>query len=731
MVPFFLICAALAAPQAPDSATFRDAATAALYTRARVRHVRQDSLVRNYRAVVQTRLTATAGRSRFARQITLVQHESVAEIAWEEPNDLRVKVLGARAVAPVVRIVQGFGGKVEAGAEAELRDALVMDRPWFIPRALGDSVRLMGVPEHAALHPLADGALEYYRFAVTDSVQLLVPGRSVRAFKMRVEPKRIGPSLIAGDMWIDAESADVVRFSMTFLGDYVWEAPRGETAGDSARALKDNAQARRFLSVEAMVEYALVDRQYWMPYRQLMAITAEVPWFVNVAVPATAVTTFSDYRVNVDEPIAFVVPEEALESGETRRRLRARPGESGLLSEDTVFTRRERQEAGYFRAGLWSTGRWELEVPAADSLRAYPWAANLQTLEDPREQRRLREMFVELSTLREDLPFEWTGRRRLGLAWEAAADVVRFNRVQGPSLGVGFELHPGPRFTTVLASGRFGFGDLRPTATLTWRRDGPVGRFDVAGYHTVREAEPWTRGLGLGNSVNALFVAHDDADYFRVSGGAVSHTWNYGVLANVEARLAYEHHASMDAITGSAIADLWGEGAFPPNPAVTDGWFVRGVLRRGGWIGPLQVTPGSEVLAGEGLLAGRAWIAASLPFTVLGRGGRLTVRSGALRGDSMPQLEFRLGGPETVRGYVYGVRRGREIWAAQLDLALTRSRLLAPVAFVDVGDTFTSDPMVGAGVGLSVLNGLIRFNLSKGLRPVSEVRFDLLFRAPR
>lgn len=731
MVPILLISVVLAAPQASDSTTFRDAATAELYARARVRHVRQDSLVRDYRARVQTRLTATAGRSRFARQTTLIRHESVAEIAWREPNDLKVKVVAARAAAPVVRIVQGLGGNIEAGAEDELRDALVMDRPWFIPRALGDSIRLMGVPEHAALHPLGDDAVEYYRFAVTDSVQLLVPGRSVRAFKMRVEPKRIGPSLIAGDMWIDAESADVVRFSMTFLGDYVWDAPRSATAEDSARARKENAEARRFLSVEAMVEYALVDRQYWMPYRQLLAITAEVPWFVNVAVPATAVTTFSDYRVNVGEPITFVVPEDDLEPGGARRRLRAASHGGGGLSEDTVFTRRERQEAGYFRAGLWSTGRWELEVPPGDSLRVYAWDAALQTHDDPVEERRLREAFAELSTLREDLPFQWTGRRRFGLAWETAAEIVRFNRVQGPSLGVGLELHPGPRFTTLLASGRFGFGDLRPTASVTWRRDGPVGRFDVSGFHSIREAEPWTRGLGIGNSLNALFVAHDDADYLRVSGGSLGYTWNYGVLGNVEARVAYEHHAGVDAIGGSAIADLWGDGLFPPNPDVREGWYVRGTLRRDSRLGPLRLTPGSEILAGGGLLASRAWVTGTIPFAVLGRAGTLGVLSGVLGGDSVPQLEFRLGGPQTVRGYSYGTRRGRQVWAVQLDMALTRSRLLAPVAFVDVGDTFESDPMVGAGVGLSVLNGLVRFNLAKGLSPVSEVRFDLLFRAPR
>ena len=41
---------------------------AEMHARARVRHIRQDSLVRDYQAMVRTRLDATAGRGRFARR---------------------------------------------------------------------------------------------------------------------------------------------------------------------------------------------------------------------------------------------------------------------------------------------------------------------------------------------------------------------------------------------------------------------------------------------------------------------------------------------------------------------------------------------------------------------------------------------------------------------------------------------------------------------------------------
>lgn len=728
-----LLALLLAVQQAQQSdSTFRDPATAELYARAQVRHIRQDALVRDYRATVRTRLEASAGRSRFARQTALLAHESVAEISWQRPNDLRVQVLGARAVAPVIRIIQGLGGDVEDDVERDLRRQMVMDRPWFIPRALGDSIRLMGVPEHAALHPLADGAWAFYRFAITDSVRIAIPDRTVRAYKMRVEPKQAGPALVAGDMWVDAETADVVRFAMVFLGDFLWETPAGETAADSAKAMKENETAKKFLSVEAMVEYALVDRAYWMPYRQLLAITAEVPWFVNLSIPATAVTTFSDYVVNGNAPIEFAVPEAEVAVEDDAPVMRVRSIDGTALEPDTIAQERDiREQRGYVRAGTWDKGRWEMEVPPADSLEAFVWDARLQTVEDPDEATIVRERFAELSRLEQELPPEWLGRRRFGFALEQAADLVRFNRVQGLSLGGGLRFRPGPAFTSIIVTARFGLADLRPGGSGTWRREGPVGRFDVYAHHDLRDVEPWTRGTGLGNSINALFVAHDDADYYWSSGGGIAHTWNYGPLRNTEVRVGYEYQASVETATSSAIADLWGSGAFPPNPPIADGHFFRGSVRRADRIGVIGVDPGVEVLTGGPGSGVRAWAAVRVPFTVLGLGGSVQARTGLARGDSLPQLALRLGGPSTVRGYEYGSRAGREVWAAQLDLAMVRSRVIAPVVFFDIGDTFASDPLIGTGIGLSLLNGLIRFNLAKGLHPKEALRFDLLFRAPR
>jgi outer membrane translocation and assembly module TamA len=98
-----------------------------------------------------------------------------------------------------------------------------------------------------------------------------------------------------------------------------------------------------------------------------------------------------------------------------------------------------------------------------------------------------------------------------------------------------------------------------------------------------------------------------------------------------------------------------------------------------------------------------------------------------------PQALFRVGGVNTVRGFEYARLRGPAFWAGQLDMTPFNGRV-RPVAFIDVGQAsrmsrlFSSTAMVGAGVGLSLFRGLLRFDLSHPVSPDhgSNVRFDLL-----
>jgi len=609
---------AVVVPQQGDLRTFSDAETAELYARARVRHVRQDSLVRDYRAIVETRIDWTAGRNRFARQTALVASETRAMVTWRVPNDLRIEVIGTRAAAPIFRMVAGMGGEVAAEmdeAEREFGQEIPFDRPWFIPRSLGDSLHLMELPEHAALHPLATNATEFYRFAITDSVRINVPGREVRAVKMRVEPKHLGPSLVAGDMWIDAETGDVVRLMVVFVGEFMWEEVSGDTPEDSADAREENKWARRFLSVEADIEYALIENRYWLPHRQLLVLTVKIPYFFNTTMPVRFASLFRDYEVNTSPELEFAVrvePNEDDEEGDrTVRRLRLGSGRAA----GEQGTEEERVAEGYFRTGGWADGRWEIEVPPVDTILSHDWDTDFKLSLDDVEENRFREAMVDLAKLSEDLPSVWVGRVEHGVAWERFSDIARFNRVQGLSLGLGYQFRPGPDFTTVLTSARFGFGDSRPTASVLLRRDGPSGRLDLSAYRKVAEVEPWTGGQTAGNSMSAIFTGRDNADYYLALGGRLTHAWNTGPLSDFELTLRLEDHRSMATEVRAPVPGLFGSGIFPPNPRVAEGLFYGASLTRPARIGPAALLVGADMLGADSLLAARVWGRVSLPFS--------------------------------------------------------------------------------------------------------------------
>jgi hypothetical protein len=137
-------------------------------------------------------------------------------------------------------------------------------------------------------------------------------------------------------------------------------------------------------------------------------------------------------------------------------------------------------------------------------------------------------------------------------------------------------------------------------------------------------------------------------------------------------------------------------------------------------------------LFGAGVMAGRGWGSVRLPFVIANRASAISIRGAATAGDDVPQLRPRVGGPMTVRGHDYGTRTGTAMWAAQLDVGLSRRSAMSPVVFADAGNVNGGgDPLVSVGAGLSFLNGLFRFNLAQGLNPRTSLRFDLLFRAPR
>jgi hypothetical protein len=116
------------------------------------------------------------------------------------------------------------------------------------------------------------------------------------------------------------------------------------------------------------------------------------------------------------------------------------------------------------------------------------------------------------------------------------------------------------------------------------------------------------------------------------------------------------------------------------------------------------------------------------------------VKLGAATGaGNVPQMALRAGGLQTVRGYDFGVATGEALWAVQLDLVPPGRGILKRTLFVDAGQAATfrsldnAPVLVGVGAGYSLLNGLVRAELSHPLhaREGRGLRFDLVFGGAR
>jgi len=113
----------------------------------------------------------------------------------------------------------------------------------------------------------------------------------------------------------------------------------------------------------------------------------------------------------------------------------------------------------------------------------------------------------------------------------------------------------------------------------------------------------------------------------------------------------------------------------------------------------------------------------------------LTGAVGSSVGHLPPQRAFYLGGLHTVRGQFArpdgAGRVGDTFWLGRAELGLGRMLAVRPTLFYDIGwagarGDFTTPgrPLSGAGIGLSLLDGIARFDVARGIWPEQRWRVD-------
>ncbi|MEO7363587.1 MAG: hypothetical protein ABI120_24865 [Gemmatimonadaceae bacterium] len=321
-------------------------------------------------------------------------------------------------------------------------------------------------------------------------------------------------------------------------------------------------------------------------------------------------------------------------------------------------------------------------------------------------------------------------------------DLLRYNRIEGLSVGVEATQTLGAGYS-LRALGRLGHADLHPNGELTLERSNGRRTAFAGVFHRLMAVNPeWGGALTLGPSLPALLYTRDEGFYYR----------NYGVefgerreqrRGALEWRLFVERQYSAgdsDVVNTFSIGGLFGDRKFRPNIQSERSSFT-------GLAATWQQAYGSNpmgfrlatTLRGEMATGTRQYAKASLEGVVTRPVGRFMASvsgSGGYSAGVVPsQRLWYLGGLKSVRGQIAGTQDGDALWLVRTEVGL-RNGFIRPVVFFDAGAAGSrkrfGDASIqrGVGFGLSILDGLFRIDLSRGLFPTKRWRTDLYLEGP-
>jgi hypothetical protein len=322
----------------------------------------------------------------------------------------------------------------------------------------------------------------------------------------------------------------------------------------------------------------------------------------------------------------------------------------------------------------------------------------------------------------------------------------RYNRVEGLSLGGRVDEQLGDGYA-VHALGRVGVADREPNVELTGARSDLRRTVSLTGYNRLVSAGDWGNPLSLGSSISAFLFGRDEGFYYRASGIELMSTPDEPSGGAFTWGLFAEQQRTARQRTTFSLARAVHGSAFEPNFEAERGVYYG---FRSRWTNALGLDPQGFRLFSDARLEGAHGDTATygrvaLDLTAshgIGNGAAaLTLAAGSGMGVVPAQRLWYLGGAQTVRGERPGAAVGDAFWLARGEVAYGLE-VLRPVAFADFGwagdrrhwrdmtmtgltiPTVTGRPMSGVGVGATLLDGLVRFDVARGLYPEKQWRVD-------
>ena len=490
------------------------------------------------------------------------------------------------------------------------------------------------------------------------------------------------------------------------------------------------------------MEYGLYNQRFWLPRTQALEGEAQVMF---MRVPVTVEQKFTYASVNeLAAPLPIpprtvsrlAVLRDSLDSAKTNRTLRdSLVREAVRARGKEIAAQRERDCAA---TGTYNTIQRRYEGTLSVAIRVPCDSAKLANSPDlpPSIYDKGDEVFGtgERDALIKALSFA------LQPAWgpqlptvEWGLSKTRYNRVEGISTGLSLSSALGSGYTATLDA-RGSWADRQLNGAFSLSRTN--GRSTIQGtvYRRLDVMTDFGTPLSFGASLASLLYGRDEGAYFRTWGAELSGTTpQWGAL---EWRLFAEQQWKADVNSRWTLFGGGNDSRFIANPAAQQAKEFGGALRVHSSLGldPNGLRLLSEVRL-EGAGGDLSYVRGLVDETVshsLGSvlAGALTVSAGYSGGTLPVQRLFYLGGLQTVRGQTALTAAGDAFWLARAELG-TNNPASRIIGFADLGWAgprtgwkMPGRPLSGVGVGWSLLDGLVRFDLARGLYPSRQWRLD-------
>jgi hypothetical protein len=313
-------------------------------------------------------------------------------------------------------------------------------------------------------------------------------------------------------------------------------------------------------------------------------------------------------------------------------------------------------------------------------------------------------------------------------------DMVRYNRVE--ALSVGARLTVPLPYARLEGIARIGVGDLRPNASLSARRETMHRTLELRGYHELMAVDESQGALGFGNSASALLLGRDEGEYYRAIGAALNVAPPAARRHWYDARAYIERQRAVTRNTHVALPRLWNDSVFRSNVVADAATQFGALLDLRPWWGTeaSRAQLGIDVLLqaeagdfehGRGLVTLRTAVPVTSKVRIAAEAA-----AGTSTGTVPRQRWFYLGGASTLRGYESSTVSGTSMARGRLELARTYG-FGNLVLFSDWGwagdrtDIQGVDQRWAVGAGASLLDGLVRIDLARGLREPRGWRVDM------